>query len=234
MQIPLKMKDLEAQTGVTREAIHFYLRQGLLPEPQRPKRNVAHYSNEHVVRIRAIKQLQQERSLSLESIRQILDNFDYDALPAGDDLARFELAVQARVNGELPARDQALDVVAANTGLDLTFLHEAHELGIIEIKHVDGSAMLDFRDVGVLEQWARLKDLGLGPDAGYDLAYLRRFSEAIRPIATFEVDHFLDAFGGQLSDDTATIAAQGMGIMNDILARLRTQAVMRALRRRAS
>ena len=37
MQAPLKMKDLEAQTGVSREAIHFYLREGLLPEPQRLK-----------------------------------------------------------------------------------------------------------------------------------------------------------------------------------------------------
>ena len=37
----LKMKDLERTTGVGREAIRFYIREGLLPEPERPSRNVA-------------------------------------------------------------------------------------------------------------------------------------------------------------------------------------------------
>ena len=83
MQAPLKMKDLEAETGVSREAIHFYLREGLLPEPNRPKRNVAHYSNEHVVRIRAIKQLQQDRALSLGAIKQILSEFENYSCKAG-------------------------------------------------------------------------------------------------------------------------------------------------------
>ena len=45
---PLKMRDLERETGVGREAIRFYLREGLLPEPTRPARNVAHYTQEHV------------------------------------------------------------------------------------------------------------------------------------------------------------------------------------------
>ena len=61
MTASLKMKDLEAETGVSREAIHFYLREGLLPAPEKPKRNVAYYSDEHVVRIRAIKRLQQDQ-----------------------------------------------------------------------------------------------------------------------------------------------------------------------------
>jgi DNA-binding transcriptional MerR regulator len=65
----LKMKDLEARTGLTRQAIHFYLREGLLPEPERPKRNVAHYSEEHVDRIKLIKRLQEEKFLPLGVIK---------------------------------------------------------------------------------------------------------------------------------------------------------------------
>ena len=60
MTAPLKMKDLETRTDVSREAIHFYLREGLLPEPERPKRNVAHYNEGHVARIKLIKRLQEE------------------------------------------------------------------------------------------------------------------------------------------------------------------------------
>ena len=39
----MKMKELERETGVGRETIRFYIREGLLPEPERPKRNVAAY-----------------------------------------------------------------------------------------------------------------------------------------------------------------------------------------------
>ena len=42
-----------------------------------------------------IKQLQQERSLSLDAIRQVLRDFDYEALRAGDSLTRFEARVQS-------------------------------------------------------------------------------------------------------------------------------------------
>ena len=39
----MRMRDLERATGVGRETIRFYIREGLLPEPERPGRNVAWY-----------------------------------------------------------------------------------------------------------------------------------------------------------------------------------------------
>ncbi len=228
----LKMKDLEAQTGVSREAIHFYLREGLLPEPERPKHNVAHYSEEHVLRIRTIKRLQHDRSLSLEAIKPILKNFDYDALPEGNNLAQFEVAVQARVNEDLPGRDQKLSNVANSTGLSVEFLQELHELGVIKIKHTGHAAALDFRDVGILEHWAALLRLGFGGQPGYDAQYLKRFADAIRIISEFEVDNFLAVFSELSSDDAANLAAEGIGLTNEILTRLRTQTLMRTLHNR--
>ena len=229
MQPPLKMKDLEAQTGVSREAIHFYLREGLLPEPDRPKRNVAHYCDEHVIRIRAIKQLQQERSLSLEAIKRILSEFDYEAAGSDDDLAQLEVAVQARVNGALPGRDQDVTAVTEKTGLSRRFLNELDALGVISFKHHGRKAMLDFRDVGVLEQWSALMQLGFDGKAGYDARYLERYAQAIKAIAAIEVDTFLSVFSGESSDVAARLAAEGIGITNEILSQMRTQALMREL-----
>ena len=34
----MKMKELETRTGVGREAIRFYIREGLLPDPEKPQR----------------------------------------------------------------------------------------------------------------------------------------------------------------------------------------------------
>jgi len=229
MQPPLKMKDLEAQTGVSREAIHFYLRERLLPEPRRPKRNVAHYSQEHVVRIRAIKQLQQDRALSLDAIRKILSEFDYDALSTGDNLAQFELAVQARVNGDLPTRDQDVAAVMAKTGLSRQFLNDLNDLDVITIKQADGQEALDFRDVSILELWAKVMRLGLDGKAGYDARYLKRYADVIRKLVEFEVENFLAVFGNEPFDDAASMVGEGLGLSNELLGRMRTQAVMRVL-----
>lgn len=230
----LKMKDLETRTGVSREAIHFYLREGLLPEPERPKRNVALYTDEHVVRIRTIKRLQQERSLPLREIKELLADFDYEAMPAGDDLARFELTVQAHVNGELPTRDVPLDDVAGRTGLSRETLTELDALGVISIREVRGRAHLDFRDLGVVDLWAKLLSEGFEGKPGYDSTYLARFAEAMSSIAEIEVDNFLAVFGDMPTDEAAELAARGIATTNEILTRLRTQALMRVLHQRVA
>jgi DNA-binding transcriptional MerR regulator len=230
--VRLKMKDLEARTGVSREAIHFYLREGLLPEPERPKRNVAYYCDEHVVRIRAIKQLQQQRGLPLEAIKPLLEEFDYQAMQTQDDLGRFELTVQAHVNGELPAHNQLLADVVAETGLSEDFLRELAALGIIRIDGAGEQAEMDFSDVAIVRLWANLQSIGFDEAKGYDTAYLKRFADAVAPIAEAEVDHFLKEFGDSPTADAAQLAARGIAITNEIFTRLRTQAIMRSLHRR--
>ena len=44
----LKISGLEKATGVPRTTIHFYMREGLLPPPQKTGRSVGYYSDRHV------------------------------------------------------------------------------------------------------------------------------------------------------------------------------------------
>ena len=53
-----RMKDLCELTGMSRQAIHFYIQQGLVPEGQKVSRNMAWYGPEHVDRIQQIQRLQ--------------------------------------------------------------------------------------------------------------------------------------------------------------------------------
>ena len=59
----MKMRELERRTGVNRETIRVYLREGLLKAPLRPKANVAEYDESHVQGILAIRELQRTRGL---------------------------------------------------------------------------------------------------------------------------------------------------------------------------
>ncbi|MEM6956901.1 MAG: MerR family transcriptional regulator, partial [Myxococcota bacterium] len=64
---PLRMRDLCKASGLERQAIHFYIQQGLLPPGIKTGRNTAVYSSEHVERLHLIRQLKEERFLPLKA-----------------------------------------------------------------------------------------------------------------------------------------------------------------------
>ena len=68
-----KMKDLTEATGLERQAIHFYIQQGLLPPGLKTGRNMAWYGEAHLERLRLIQKLQQERFLPLKAIKAIFE-----------------------------------------------------------------------------------------------------------------------------------------------------------------
>lgn len=68
----MKVSELARQAGVSKETIHFYLREGLLPRPHKVGKNLAFYDESHVSRILLIKKLQKERYLPLEVIKRVL------------------------------------------------------------------------------------------------------------------------------------------------------------------
>lgn len=230
----LKMKDLEARTGLTRQAIHFYFREGLLPEPERPKRNVAHYSEEHVARIKLIKRLQEEKFLPLGVIKNMLADADSHVGDAVGGLAAFQLTTLALLDGDVPTPDRAVAEVSAEHDIGEAEIEALGRSGVVRVRDHDGEATLDFRDAAIVELWARLLNLGFRGRNGYDAGYLAQFVAVLGPLAEAEVDNFLTSFSDQPTDTTAELAVQGIEIINEIVSRLRTQALLKALDTRIS
>src|SRR5262245_62661339 len=69
----MRMAELAQRSGVARETIHFYLREGLLPRPQKGGRTVAYYGEEHLSRLLLIRRLREEKYLPIAVIRRILE-----------------------------------------------------------------------------------------------------------------------------------------------------------------
>jgi len=68
----IKMGELVEVSGVTKQTIHFYLREGLLSPPVKTSRNMAYYDHRHVEEIRLIKDLQEKRFYPLAVIKIIM------------------------------------------------------------------------------------------------------------------------------------------------------------------
>ncbi len=68
------MAELARRSGVTRETIHFYLREGLLPRPEKGGRTVAYYGEAHLERLQLIRRLRDEKYLPIAVIRRLLES----------------------------------------------------------------------------------------------------------------------------------------------------------------
>ena len=76
----IKMKDLMLQTSESKSTILYYVKEGLLPEPSKPKPNVHLYDESCVQIIKFIKYLQHNFSYTIAEIQTIFkdNHFDFD------------------------------------------------------------------------------------------------------------------------------------------------------------
>jgi len=72
----MRMAELSAETGVPVATIKYYLREGLLPSGRRIGPNQAHYSREHLKRLRLVRALREIGGLSLAQVADVLAVLD--------------------------------------------------------------------------------------------------------------------------------------------------------------
>ncbi len=107
------MAELSARSGVPRETIHFYLREGLLPRPRKGGRTVAYYGEEHLERLRTIRRLREEKYLPLAVIRRLLDTPAASAERDVDVLAEvLDIVPRDDDSGPLPSAAAAREAAA--------------------------------------------------------------------------------------------------------------------------
>lgn len=163
----LRMKDLCDQTGVPRQAIHFYIQQGLVPAGHKTGRNTALYGPAHVERLRLVRTLQHERFLPLKAIRALLDDQDH-AFSAAQ--RSFLVGVKQRLGalGRDEAGDKAAvdaDEVLARTGVGRADLERMVALGVLGARVDDeGRTAIAEGDVWIVQAWGEILRLGFAEE----------------------------------------------------------------------
>jgi len=226
----MKMKELEARTGVGRETIRYYIREGLLNEPERPKRNVAVYDENHVRRITLIKRLQHERFLPLAKIKDVLARgtaeLEAEEMPS---LLGFEFLLSARFGAEQSRQPVPLSEVTESTGITLREIEDMDQVGLVTI---DKGGSLSKQDAGIVALWGQMRRAGYSEDRGYDISTFGRYVESANELAAKDVEIFLSNLPAHASIVDATqMAETGIVLTNDILGRLRLRAIIRELSR---
>lgn len=197
----MKMRELEAKTGVNRETIRVYFREGLLPEPDRPARNVADYGEEHVRAVLAIRKLQHESGMTLPQIKSALNGEAPRRIMAATAFNHLEDLVSSRVGVEqgLVPLDSLIDQnpKAADDAAVLD------QIGIIDLVDGPDGRALSYTDAGLVNIWGRMRQVGFDEEHGFPPEILDYYVEAAEYVAGREAQIFLDQVEGRMAEDEA-------------------------------
>jgi DNA-binding transcriptional MerR regulator len=219
------MRELERVSGVSRETIRYYIREGLLPEPVRTSRNSALYDEAHLLRLFAIKRLQGDRYLPLSVIRSLLEESDRAGRAPADVVRHVDRLLHARLDSD-SVREPA-EAVAAEFTEEAGHLAECVESGLVEVA-ADGS--VSARDARILRLLNRLAALGFTRQSGYAGDITARYVELMRWLAREEVRDFLANTAASEGEGTAAeMAAGAVPLLNELLAELHIREILNAL-----
>jgi len=230
----MKMKELEDRSGIGRETIRYYIREGLLPEPDRPKINVAIYNEDHLHRLNLIRTLQRERFLPLGVIRRLIEEAgdrDPDMVPG---LFGLEIMLADRLGAEASRTTVELEKLSAESGMPVAEIHQLADEEIIAVhERPDGTQILSSQDAALISSWARIQSFGFEAQKGYGPAHLKKYQAFAEGLAETEVTTFYDQLSEGLDTDTAaSMAASAIPLALEVFGHLRTKAILRKVAER--
>lgn len=225
----MKMRELERRTGVSRQMVQFYLAHGLLPEPARPKLNVADYGEEHVRAIETIRRLQTEGRLKIHEIKQALNGGasaspgEVAVLPHLDTL----FALRAGVDNQLVA----LGSIVGRNPKALADARILQRIGAIEIQTRDGEPCVSRMDAQIVGIWGDMRTAGFTEDEGFDPTIVSLYLKAARDIAAAEIDIFVSRVNPDRPvEKRAAMAESASKLMLSVFTVLRMKAEVDAFR----
>ncbi len=223
---PYRMKDLCERAGLSRQVVHFYIQQGLLPEGQKTGRNMAFYGEQHLKRLHLIRQLQEERFLPLKAIRAMLGERDDAFTPKQRELIT---EVRQRLGPSIGVVGQPDTVSAAallkEAGVSRAELERMVELGLLVTREKGGRTVLARDDAFLVEQWGQLKKAGFTEALGFRVDDLLLYTKAMYSLFVREAQMLSDRLTGLPPGQAAEMVERALPLINTLLVRYHTAQV---------
>lgn len=185
----IKMAELMKRTGETRSTLLFYVKEGLLQEPIKPKPNVHLYAADSVERVRLIKTLQNQLHYTITQIKQVFNDNSFD----------FDSGVDVLL--------QKLDLFTGVTERHFKTIEDALEIYDLDKQNIDfyiKEGILEIHDGYFNDSsWKILQILNDLRDYSNNSKLLVAYVKAAKELAVLEFD-----LGRELVDNDKTNSAQ--------------------------
>jgi len=186
----LKIRELVKHSGVSKETIHYYIREELLPKPRKQGRNVAEYDDGFVERIRFIKELQDRYFFPLAVIKNIFKKQKKSA--EWQSFLNLRRDYFSPVDQFLPNEIAGEELFRNETGLGRKWLARMEEWKIINPGVRDGLKVYSQDDITVGKLIVEMDNIGLGPKDGFDPEALKHYLDKFREIAIMSQKYYIE------------------------------------------
>lgn len=198
--ISIRMGELVRRSGFPASAVQYYLKQGLLPEPQRPTANSALYDMRHLEALEALKVIKQlGPELPLIQIRRVLELIRQGVEP------EVALSLHRAVAGGLPAMPEAGPMtrseLAQAAGTTQAIVEQLIERRILV--PAPGSESFDAADLEVLKVFCFVDAMLPGA-----IEIAAKIAELLRQASVLEMELRNQATAGQGAAQSAEISRQ--------------------------
>jgi DNA-binding transcriptional MerR regulator len=197
----MKISELVKRTGVPKETIHFYIREGLLRKPRKSGVNTAEYNESYVDQVKLIKDLRENYYLPIAEIKQVVKKFKKQS-PSDQAISRFHSRFHRPAERLFAIEISGREAFRQETGLGRKWLRKAEEWGVITPQFLeDGEAVYSPDDVAIGKLMVDMERLGFGPKDGHD-------PEDLRYIAEFVKNYVVNAFEKYYQNNLEKLASK--------------------------
>jgi DNA-binding transcriptional MerR regulator len=222
----MKISELAAAAGVPVATVRHYLREGLLPEPEKTSRNMAYYPPELVERIQLIKQLQEERFMPLKVIRELLDSGDGDPERLRALIELEDRILERALAGERK-RVSAREVLR-RYDVPKEVLDRLAELEVLS----SGGRGYSPSDVRIVEAIGRFRAGGYDERIGFTVYDTLRYKRVLEGLVKEEVEVLMERLAGEMDPERAVeLIEAGAEPLQDLIAALHTKLLVAELER---
>ncbi|MEN8243860.1 MAG: MerR family transcriptional regulator [Thermodesulfobacteriota bacterium] len=186
----MKMRELVKQTGVSRESIHYYTREGMLPEVKKPSPNQAIYTEKHVERILFIKKLQEKHYLPIPLIKKILD-WQADS-PFDENLLDIKSDYFMTADHFLPLQIEGAAAFLDFTGISADRLADFEAYGIITPDGEPNQKVYPHDSIKIGKLIGDMRKRGLSYEKGFPRAALKEVRDMLMPIMDYYEQCFVE------------------------------------------
>lgn len=224
---PYRMKDLCDLTGLSRQAIHFYIQQGLLPPGHKTGRNMAWYGPEHVERLELVRRLQHERFLPLKAIRAMLAGDTEEFSPQQRSLLR---DIKTRLAGSELAGEAArnaidLAEVADRAGVEAAEVRRMAALGLVAVADDGERPRIAADDAWIVELYGQMRAAGFTEELGFGVEDLAIYEEAVSQMFTAERKLLIERMAHLPPERAAEMITRVLPLIHTFITRYHTAQV---------
>ena len=176
----LKMAQLVEKTGVPKSTILYYIKEGLLPQPEKLKQNVCLYDPEYVERIKFIKFLQNNYGKTITELKSAVCSHGYDFSKGSDILIDF---LEKLSGTRSDSSKMNLTQLSEETGVDKKLIKELLDKKIL-VPMVDG--VYDEKDAQMVVIFSNLLQ------SGWSIDFFEKYSILAGELAAFSSKKILE------------------------------------------